>query len=110
MDSEEVWHEIGHRLAPKEGIWDDILSTPGTSNVTIKGQRDDEFKGVINVRIGPERNSKNHPGIYIHINDHFILGEGDDEENAELFTKTLILAWDGILTRRETISEKLKNL
>lgn len=71
IKSVDAWHELGHRLSPKE-LWSDLLGDPGTRAVVIQGQRSDsELRGALNVRVEPS--VRVHPGIYINVNDHFDL-------------------------------------
>lgn len=68
LESEEVWHGAGHRLAPKE-LWSGILEKPGMKSVVMQGMRTDGLNGALNVKIEPS--VKAHPGLLIDINDHF---------------------------------------
>lgn len=68
--SVESWHKIGDILAPKE-VWEPELRLPGTRNVTIEGQRSDQFAGHVQVTVQPS--VRVYPGIYIAHNDHYIL-------------------------------------
>lgn len=74
--SEEEWHALGHRLAPKD-IWEGLITRPGTASLTIRGQRTDELEGAVNVKIEPS--GRVHPGIYINFNDHMALGKLDSD-------------------------------
>ena len=67
MKSEEQWHQLGHRLAPKE-IWQPLLDQPGLRSLIIQGSpsKNDEIQKVHTVRIEPSTQVS--PGIYIQLN------------------------------------------
>jgi hypothetical protein len=75
--SEEVWHKVGHALAPKDDLWRRILVEPGTASLLIQGKRDDEFQGNVNVKVEPS--ALVHPGIYVNVNDHMVLADLDGD-------------------------------
>lgn len=68
LDSPDRWHRVGHTLAPKSGIWDDILEEPGTQRVAIQGERASR-PGNVNIVVEPSARILN--GIFIEVNDHF---------------------------------------
>ncbi len=68
LDSEEAWHGIGYKLAPKEH-WQPILKNPGMGALTIVGMRPDGLDGAVNVRVEPSNRIEN--GLFVEINDHF---------------------------------------
>lgn len=68
MESEEKWHAVGHKLAPKE-LWTGLLEDPGMLRLTMEGKRSDGLKGCIRVTIEPS--GKVHPGVSFQYNDHF---------------------------------------
>ena len=68
LDSEEVWHAIEQKLAPKEH-WQPILKNPGMRALMIEGMRPDGLAGAVNVRVEPSNRIEN--GLFVEINDHF---------------------------------------
>ena len=68
LDSEEVWHAIEQKLAPKEH-WNPILNNPGMRSLAIEGTRPDGLDGAVNVRVEPSNRIEN--GLFVEINDHF---------------------------------------
>ena len=68
LDSEEAWHAIGHKLAPKEH-WQPILRKPGMRALTIEGMRTDHLDGAVHVRVEPSNRIEN--GLFVEVNDHF---------------------------------------
>ncbi len=67
----ESWHKIGHTLAPKELVWNDLLEQPGMQSLTIKGPRKGEFPGETNVTVEPSAQFS--PGIFVRVNYHYGL-------------------------------------
>jgi len=68
MRSIEDWHNLGHKLAPKD-LWNTILKEPGMQSLKIQGTREDGYKG--HLRITTEPSVKVSPGVYIQVNDHY---------------------------------------
>ena len=64
--STDYWHKIGHTLAPKEPVWNDLFEQPGMQSLTIKAPRTGEFPGEINATVEPSM--KFPPGIYVRAN------------------------------------------
>lgn len=90
MASEEAWHAIGHKLAPKDP-WCSILEKPGMASLTMQGKRPDQYKGAINVRVEPSGRVK--PGVFVLVNDHFELKEEESLQGAEKFLEMLEVSW-----------------
>lgn len=88
MRSEEEWHALGNALAPKEKFWTPVLKKPGMKNLTIQGQRPDEYQGHIQVTVEPSTKIK--PGTHIFINDHY---EVKDESGCKAITDILNATW-----------------
>ncbi|MEW6277334.1 MAG: hypothetical protein AB1758_01845 [Candidatus Eremiobacterota bacterium] len=68
MPSHEEWHGFGHRLTPKEGLWEGILKSPGMRSLTVEGIRPDLCPGYIRVKVEPSNLLI--PGVFVSINDH----------------------------------------
>jgi hypothetical protein len=75
--SEEAWHEVGHRLAPKK-LWTGILESPGMFDFAMQGTRSDELVGAWKVRVQPVLDPKF--GVWINVNDEVFLPEPDEPE------------------------------
>lgn len=88
-DSVDKWHAIGHKLVPKDEIWNGLLQEPGTRSVTIQGKHPKDQPGSINVRVEPSLRFPN--GIYIDVNDHYEVcdseGKGGSGEELEKLVK-----------------------
>jgi len=69
MESEEAWHRIGDRLAPKDG-WNEILEgRPGLLSMLIKTERV-EWKGsLFHIKVEPSIKVKH--GVYFETNEHY---------------------------------------
>jgi hypothetical protein len=102
--SVEVWHKVGHALAPKEPVWQKALIDPGTLSLSIQGKRDDEFQGNINVKVEPSVRIT--PGIYLSVNDHMILAEADSDRLVNSATEKLYTS----KARSDLILASLKEL
>ena len=72
VENEKVWHEFGHRIAPKD-VWNGILEKPGLLSLTMVGVRTDGHNGDINVIVQPSTTIR--PGIYFNVNDHYSVKE-----------------------------------
>ncbi len=65
----KTWHAIGHRLVPKDGIWDELLDEPGTMAVHVQGKR--RKSSAKNTTIQAESSAKVTPGVYVGVNEHY---------------------------------------
>jgi hypothetical protein len=65
LKDQAYWHKIGHTLAPKDPIWNDVLEKPGMASLVIKGVRSGEFPGEVNVNVAPSRNPKMPHGLFV---------------------------------------------
>jgi len=69
LQSEENWHRLGDKLAPKEG-WREILEgRPGMLALIITAQRGDASGSIVTVRVEPSSQIKF--GVYFDINENF---------------------------------------
>jgi hypothetical protein len=65
------WHKVGHALAPKELVWNDVLEKPGMQTLVMKGERGGDFPGEVNVTVAPSNNPKMPHGLFISSNFHY---------------------------------------
>lgn len=105
IESEEKWHGLGHKLAPKD-VWDKILIKPGLSSLAIKGERSDEYKGNITVRTEPSSRVRPH-GVYISVNDHYELEESHNELGCNAILEILETNWKNSCDRARTITDTI---
>lgn len=104
--SEEAWHEVGDRLAPKKQ-WDVLLVKPGMKRVSMLGQRPDSYVGRITVTVEPSLKLRPGFGVYFEVNDHY---ENDTEEmglESERMMEILGAAWQESLDRALRIMQTL---
>lgn len=104
MASEGAWHAIGDKLGPKDR-WRNILEKPGLASFTMQGIRPDQYKGAINVRVEPSTRIK--PGIFIQVNDHYELKEGESDQSAEKFLDILEVSWKSSIARSLKIAQTI---
>ena len=87
-----VWHEIGHRLAPKTP-WESVLNSPGMRIVAMQGQRDECNADRINIRVQPRGEVEN--GVLVAINQHYDLeSEASIAERNATLLEILDSDWD----------------
>jgi len=103
--SESSWDEIGHRLAPKQ-FWDPLLKKPGMASLTIQGVRPDEYMGYLNVTVAPS--TRIHPGVFVDINDHFVLETTNLEDGYPVFQEILEGQWELSRSRAVNILEHVR--
>jgi hypothetical protein len=107
IETEEMWHGIGHRLAPKE-VWSGILKEPGMAGLTMRGLRPDEHNGALNVRVEPSTRVK--PGVFVSVNDHYELKSPEPSHGADQILQVLESSWATSLSRSLKISETIAGL
>lgn len=75
MESQERWHEVGDRLAPKEP-WREILEgRPGLASMTILTQKDEPKGAQFRVKVEPSVQVRF--GVYFETNEHYPAPEVD---------------------------------
>lgn len=116
IETEDAWHEVGHRLAPK-AIWTGILNTPGMRSVTMQGKRPTGPTGAVNVKVEPVDSGPGAYALMIEINHDYTQPRAGSNEPADYFVKILRSEWDRLkgetsqLVRElldRTLSEKEK--
>ncbi len=105
VESEEAWHALGDRMAPKE-VWCDFLESPGMRSLTMQGKRLDDPKGVTNVKVEPSTAVQ--PGIFVDVNDHYEVEDSKSVLGAEAITGILDRMWATSYARSEQILAKLR--
>ncbi len=104
MESEEAWHALGHRLAPKD-IWNEILEKPGMQSLSIQGKRPDGLNGFVHVTIQPSMIRQ--PGIFASVNDHFDVQDKEKSAGTGEIVGILDKMWLSSYERSEKILEKI---
>ncbi len=105
LHSEDDWHSLGHRLTSKED-WDPILDSPGMQAVIIQGERPDDYDGYIQVRVQPIRNEEVELGVFIAVNNHFVLAEENRPDKAQEVVEILSQNWTNSIENGLGIAEK----
>jgi len=105
--SEEAWHEIGHRLAPKEP-WAGLLEKPGMRRVSMLGQRSDGYRGDITATVEPSLVLKKPVfGVYFEVNDHYDFSGEEKGNDCERILAILNNCWGPSLERSSRIMQDL---
>jgi hypothetical protein len=99
--SEDTWHQLGHEFAPKD-FWNPLLKSPGMQGITIRGQREDDLVGWVDVRVEPSLFVLPN-GVFVHVNDHVQLTEGESAEGAQKLMQILTETWSKASERAERI-------
>ncbi len=73
LGEETYWHKIGHTLAPKEPVWNEVLTRPGMQSLTIKGVRGGEWPGEINITLQPSNPKRFRYGLLVSSNYHYTI-------------------------------------
>lgn len=102
MPSQKEWHALGHRLVPPEN-WKENLRKPGLLSVQVQGGRPDDYTGAVNVTVNPS--AIDPPGVFINVNDHYVLADGEEQATAGSALEVLRAVWDDSLSQ----SEKIRN-
>jgi len=104
--SEDEWHAIGDRLAPKD-IWEAVLEgRPGLLSLTVQGARPDSYDGRVNVKIEPS--AKVQHGVFFEYNDHYVVSEsGEDKESASIVLEILSESWQEFMRRSSNLNSAL---
>ncbi len=99
IDSENDWHKIGDTLAPKE-IWrQSIPDRVGLTSLTVQSPREDEYKGHINITVGPKDITER--DVVFAINNHIEIPADDDHSPVQLITEL----WEKYLESSKAIAE-----
>ncbi len=105
-DTEERWHALGDKLAPKEP-WSAIVKTPRLNTLAIKAERPDQLPGYVIVKI--EGSVRVVPfGVVVSINDHFDVSPADG--GTERIARLLADNWDKSTHRSFDIVSQIEGL
>jgi hypothetical protein len=105
VESEDVWHDAGHKLAPKE-IWQGVLDKAGLLSLSMIGYdgRDDK-DGRIRVKVGPSPRVR--PGLCFDVNDHFQVRDPDKVIGCDEMMGIIETTWTISYKRSESIMYSL---
>lgn len=101
MKNADAWHDIGHKLAPKDLFWDDTLKNPGTLAVVIQSERPDDYNGKIQVDVKPS--NKVQYGVSFRVNDHYQTESKEIAIGSNYITDILESDWENAEKRANTI-------
>lgn len=90
IESVDYWHKIGHTLAPKGLIWNDLFPEPGMQSLAIKAPRGGDYPGETNVTVGPSDRCK--PGLVVHVNTHYGVSEDLQQISGANAVRSFIVA------------------
>ena len=111
MNSENEWHNFGHKLAPKE-IWNKVLTRPGMLTLSMQGDLNrNDLKGYRQVSVEPS--PKVLPGVYFTVNDHYEVKDKKIENvsGCEEIVGILETNWhESIKASKEIIYQLLENV
>jgi hypothetical protein len=108
VKNEALWHKIGHTLAPKQLVWDDLFEKPGMQSLLIKTLRKGEFPGEIFIWVEPSQDQRYHPGIFVRANYSYSLPkETIHSDSAEILIKFLKSDWDKARSIVKNVAEKI---
>lgn len=100
------WHKIGHTLAPKDLIWNELFEKPGMQSLIIKALQGGDFPGEMNVTVEPS--AKFSQGIFIKANRHFsILSEAIHSGAAERIVGFLKAEWEPACASARRVAQKI---
>jgi hypothetical protein len=102
MASEEAWHRLGDKLAPKEA-WSPLLpERPGLRSLDVTFGGLDPKKPSVTVRVQPSLQMKH--GVYFEVNHHRpALSENPNEELQDV----LKTEWDNSRTKGDEIVSRI---
>ncbi len=99
MDSKEVWHAFGDKIAPKNA-WHGIMKEPGLISLTMQEPREG-LESYIRVKVEPSPQVM--PGIFIEVNNHFEIKDND----VQIILKLLKESWRDVLVNSRKIADHL---
>lgn len=105
VETNEAWHEIGHRLVPKNE-WSRIFSQPGMMGVQVRGTRPDCTADAMNARVEPTPPN----GIVLAMNQHYDLGKDEKSTVRERHAEALRILredWLPFLTFARTAADEI---
>lgn len=107
FDTVEKWHELGHKLAPKE-LWSDILSEPGMRSLTmLQNKRSDKYKGSISVIVEPSL--RINPGVFVAVNDHYDGNTDEKIQDSSEIVSIIVDNWHSSNENAKKIIDRIIN-
>lgn len=98
------WTDVQRQLAPDK-VWNSIMHAPQLQSINMRGERSDERKGYVGVRVEPSQKVK--PGIFVEANDHYEVAERGKSVGAEGVLAIIRERWDDSMLASENIINKI---
>jgi hypothetical protein len=105
IESTDYWHKIGHTLAPKNGIWDELYQKPGMQNLMIRSPREGKFGGFTMITVEPS--AFVNPGLYVASNCHCDIPNTAGNVTSEILREFLQLEWNSAKVEARRVANKL---
>jgi hypothetical protein len=106
VDSVAYWHKIGHALAPKDLVWNDLFPDSGMQNLIIKAPRKGDYPGEINITVQPSTRYK--PGVSILVNWHYdVRTDLKQTGGADAIRAFIHSEWDSVCRQARRVAEKI---
>jgi hypothetical protein len=114
IPSIDLWHGIGHLLAPKDS-WNAILEKPGLLSMRIRGYRSGtdrladgtpSGRDTSNWKIEPS--TVIGPGLFVELNEEFTAPDGS--QGAEWGREVVMKQWDQVMSYAEESTDHFKKL
>ncbi len=103
--SEEKYHEMGNILAPK-AFWS-FMKSPGTQSLVIRGEREDDYPGYLDVRFEPSALIRP-TGIFVLVNDHIQSLTPEAAQSADYVLDAIQGTWGAGAERARTVLANMK--
>ena len=109
LNDEAYWHKVGHALAPKELVWDEVLEKPGMDTLVVKGVRGGDFPGEVNVTVAPSKPpSKFKHGLFVSSNYHYpVPRHGSGTPRSELVVPFIENEWKSALEQARRVAYRI---
>lgn len=107
LESEEAWHAVGDRLAPKPD-WEGLLVEPGMRSLLVQGQRQDDYQGNLLVKVEPS--TKADFGVFVEVNDHYDLISEQEYADPDEAIAVLSEQWQESMDRSLEIATTIVRL
>jgi len=107
MSEQDEWNTFGDYYAPKDP-WSDILTNPRMRTLMVQGKREGCDADRMQIRIEPS--GKLHPGVFVHVNQHYQVDREEDrsaEDRIDFLLKALHDSWSGFLSYCDVATQHL---
>ena len=105
IETAKYWHKIGHVLAPKELIWDDLFDESGLLSLAIQAPRLGPYPGEANITVEPSDQIK--PGIAVRVNTHYGVPEEGQQTGASAVQQFITNECEKALGEARRVADKI---